>query len=119
VGQFLKCAGPEAASIAAGTLVHALAVAFDTNVGFALIAVKKEGHLINRGFGPNHLGPEPCSTRGTWNPFPPPEPQLQCSQDNPQGQSSGEGTSSAESIVTWLVGGQLCSARPGMDQESG
>lgn len=104
MGQFLKCAGPEAASIAAGALVHALAVAFDSNVGFALIAAEKEGHLINQGFGPNHLGPEPCRTQGTWNLFPPPEPQLQSSQDNPRGQGSREGTSSAESIVTWLVG---------------
>lgn len=38
MGQFLHCAGPKAASSAAGALVHALAVAFDSNVGYALSA---------------------------------------------------------------------------------
>lgn len=38
VSQFLHCAGPKAASSAAGALVHALAVAFDSNVGCALSA---------------------------------------------------------------------------------
>lgn len=86
VSQFLHCAGPKAASSAAGPLVHALAVAFDSNVGCALSAAEKEGHFINQGFAPNHLGPQPCRTRGTWNLLPPPELQLQSSQDSPQGQ---------------------------------
>lgn len=45
MGQFLHCAGPKAASRAAGALVHALAIAFDSNVGYTLSAVEKKGYL--------------------------------------------------------------------------
>lgn len=51
MGQFLHCAGPKAAPGASGTLVHALAVAFDSSVDCVLSAVKKGRTLETSSIG--------------------------------------------------------------------